>query len=458
MGALAASLISASCTTQRQKPNILLIVADDLGWNDVGFHGSEIATPHLDKLANQGMELTRFYACPICSPTRAGLLTGNYPDRMNLRNYVFSPSRLGGIPQEETTIPEMLEKAGYKHRAAFGKWHLGHSHIQYHPNNQGFSYFYGHYNGAIDYYSHLRNGELDWHRNNEPCFDEGYSTDLIGKEAVNFIKASAKEAPFFAYVAFNAPHSPMQANMEELYDYGFDPQKGTDGYPIVQGHNGERGMDVYGLKGRGNTLHQTYAAMVSRMDHWIGEIQNTLEAEGIADNTIIWFLSDNGGLPSFGGNNEPLRGGKHSTWEGGVRTVSVVKWPGKTKPGSTSNEMIAYIDVFATVEKLVTGENSPKDGIDVSEAFMGNSLPERSLFLGHQAIATKKWKLNNNQLFDIEKDISETKDVSKEHSEVIRQLKAELESFKKMTPEIGLPKHPNNWLPPKNWTMSDTKE
>ena len=158
-----------------KKPNIILIVADDLGWNDVSFNGSDIRTPNIDSLAQQGVFLKRFYVSPKCSPTRAGLLTGIYPDRFNLRGYVYSTRYKGGVPVELTILPEMLKKAGYNKLAAFGKWHLGHSHYKYHPISQGFTSFYGHYNGAIDYYSHLRDGEIDWHRDYETSYDVGYS-------------------------------------------------------------------------------------------------------------------------------------------------------------------------------------------------------------------------------------------------------------------------------------------
>ena len=202
---LAASTIVACTSLEKQRSkeplNIIIIVADDLGWNDIGFHGSEIKTPNLDQLAAESIELKRFYSAPICSPTRAGLLTGKYPDRFNLRNRVFSPLAKDGISPEEIFLSEMLEKAGYKQRAAFGKWHLGHSNYKYHPNNQGFNYFYGHYNGAIDYFTHKRDAELDWHRNNDPCFDKGYSTDLIEKDNTNvFIYLDFVTLPFQANV------------------------------------------------------------------------------------------------------------------------------------------------------------------------------------------------------------------------------------------------------------------
>jgi arylsulfatase B len=435
-------------------PNIIIIVADDLGWNDVGFHGSDIATPYLDKLADKGMELGRFYTAPVCSPTRAGLLTGKYPDRFNLRNHVYSPRHKGGIPPEELFLPEMLKEAGYKRCAAFGKWHLGHSDYKYHPNNQGFTFFYGHYNGAIDYFTHKRDAELDWHRNNEPCFDEGYSTDLIAREAVKFINESSPNAPFFAYIAFNAPHSPMQAKEEELKLYGFDPNAENEDYAVVQGHKGERGMDFYGLTGRGNNLRQTYSAMVTCMDKWIGEIITATKEKSIEENTLIWFLSDNGGIYEFGGDNSPLRGAKHTEWEGGVRTVSLVKWPGVIAPGSKSEELIAYIDLFPTIEKIVTGEiRSQTDGIDIFPAFREEHLPDRYIFLGNTAIVSKKWKMNQDELFLIEQDHSEQNNLSDEYPDKVKELNSMINEFKKMqtggAPNMQL----ESWNPPKNWTM-----
>ena len=342
-----------NCQTHKsKKPNIILIVADDLGWNDVSFNGSDISTPSIDSLASQGVFLNRFYVSPKCSPTRAGVLTGIYPDRFNLRGYVYSTRYVGGLPPDLTILPEMLKKAGYNELAAFGKWHLGHSNHKFHPISQGFTSFYGHYNGAIDYYSHLRDGELDWHKDYETSYDVGYSTDLIGSEVVRFISNTDESNPFFAYVAFNAPHSPMQAKLEELEKYNYDPNGEEEEYLIVEGHKGEMGMDVYGLKGRGNNLRQTYSAMVSSMDSWIGKIMNSIRAKGIENNTIIWFLSDNGGIPKYGGNNFPLRGGKHTQWEGGVRAISVVKWPDKIKPGTESNQLTSYIDIMPTFETV----------------------------------------------------------------------------------------------------------
>lgn len=436
------------------RPNIIIIVADDLGWNDVGFHGSEIKTPNIDKLASEGIILNRFYSAPVSSPTRAGLLTGKYPDRFNLRNYVFSPRQKGGIAPEEVFIPEMLETAGYKERAAFGKWHLGHSNYKFHPNNQGFTSFYGHYNGAIDYFTHKRDAELDWHRNNTPCFDQGYSTDLIEKEVVKFIEEANTNTPFFAYVAFNAAHSPMQAKEEDLKFYGYDPIAKTEDYLVGGAEKGERELDIFGKTGRGNTSRQTYSAMVSAMDRSIGHILQMIKDKGIEKNTLIWFLSDNGGMNKFGGNNYPLRGEKHSEWEGGVHVVSFVKWPQKIKKGSSSKELLSYIDIYPTLEKLCLGKTLKEaDGIDVFPALLGKKLPERCIYLGNTGIVSKKWKMNKGELFLIEEDMPEKNDVSKQYPEIVKDLNSKLEEFHKMKPDIKIEIQPEDWHPPKDWTM-----
>lgn len=201
-------------------------MADDLGNGDVGYHGSDIKTPNIDRLAKEGIMLNRFYVAPVCSPTRAGLLTGRYPNRFGLRETVIPPWRDFGVDTTEVFLPELLAGAGYKNRAVLGKWHLGHSRKAYHPLNRGFTHFYGHYNGAIDYFTHKREGELDWHNDYKTSYDEGYATDLITEEAVKSIQDYSDDgSPFFLYVAYNAPHGPLQAKNEDLVKYGFEDEK-----------------------------------------------------------------------------------------------------------------------------------------------------------------------------------------------------------------------------------------
>lgn len=459
-GLIIVSLANGACKEikekQHKKPNILIIVADDLGWNDVGFHGSEINTPSLNQLANESLEFTRFYTAPVCSPTRAGLLTGKYPDRFNLRNYVYSPKHAGGIPPETQMLPELLKEAGYARTAAFGKWHLGHSNIKYHPNNQGFDYFYGHYNGAIDYFTHRRHGELDWHRNNEPCFDEGYSTDLIEQEVVNFLNESKTGEPFLAYVAFNAPHSPMQAKEEELKEYGYDPAIPNEDYVVGGAHPGENDLENYATIGRGNNLRQTFIGMVSSLDKSIGNILQALNENQLDENTIVWFLSDNGGSYVFGGNNKPLRGAKHQEWEGGVRVVSLLRWPGKIKGDWKMNKMSAYIDVLPTLLNMVGRESTNTfDGISIFDAINGGELPERNVFLGNSGIVSQKWKMNKGELFKIEEDMSEAHNVATKYPEIVEMLNSKIVEFQFMKSNEKPMLQPEDWNPPKNWTMSN---
>ncbi len=304
VGTAALSFSSLFCSKKQPEkfPNIVIIVADDLGWKDVGYHGSEIKTPRLDQFVRQSMELDRFYVTPICSPTRCGLMTGRYPHRFGMRRAVITPWRKWGLPSEEETIAEILTHVGYKHRVCIGKWHLGHHKRSYHPLNRGFTYFYGHYNGYIDYFSHKREGELDFHKGFQACYDDGYLTRLCEEQAIRFIEKTPSDEPFFLYLPFSAPHAPLQAEEEDLKLYGFDKNKEmlpTKGFP-------------YSDKGGGNTKRQTHAAMVTALDRSIGNILDALEKKGVRDNTLVVFFSDNGGEIRITSDNSPLSDGKHS--------------------------------------------------------------------------------------------------------------------------------------------------
>ena len=308
---IAAFAHDAQAQQQSDRPNIVIIIADDLGWANVGYHGSAIQTPNLDKLAKEGIELNRFYTTPISSPTRAGLLTGRYPSRFGIRENVIPPWRDFGIDPNEETLPEMLEKAGYTNRALIGKWHLGHSRKIYHPLSNGYTHFYGHLNGAIDYFTHHREGQLDWHNDWESSYDEGYSTDLIAGEAVKCINKYAGEGPFFLHVAFNAPHEPLQAKPEDIARY-------TGDIDLLKGEKRKEAL---------------YSAMVTCMDRGIGEILDAIKKSKSAENTLVLFFSDNGATANGGGSNLPLRGDKHQEWDGGLRTVALVSYPAMFKGG-----------------------------------------------------------------------------------------------------------------------------
>ncbi len=242
----------ALATTEHEQPNIVIILADDMGWADVGYHNQRTETPNIDALAAEGIELDHFYVAPMCSPTRAGLLTGRYPIRFGMARAVIPPFRNFGLPVGERTIAEALAEVGYQHCGAFGKWHLGHLQQKWHPLAQGFTHFEGHYNGSIDYFTHKRDDEHDWHVGYEPVRREGYSTDLIADAAADFIRAmGADDSPYFVYIAFNSPHTPLQAKPEDLARYVKEGAKPT--------------------------AEQTIKAMIWSLDQGVGRILEAIE-------------------------------------------------------------------------------------------------------------------------------------------------------------------------------------
>jgi arylsulfatase A-like enzyme len=255
-----------SATSVAQPPNIVVIVADDLGWKDVGFNGSEINTPHLDALAAGGVTLTDFYVQPTCSPTRAALMTGQSPLRHGI-DFAIGKNSEGSLPLSLTILPQYLAEAGYQ-SVMVGKWHLGHATTAMLPMARGFEQVYGHYTGGVGYWDHVHGGGLDWHRNGKTLREEGYATHLQGDEAVRLIRERDRQRPLFLYTAFSAPHLPNEAPAERIADYA----------------------DITDEKRR------VHAAMVDELDRAIGRIVATLEEEQMLDNTLLWFFSDNGGL------------------------------------------------------------------------------------------------------------------------------------------------------------------
>ena len=436
LAGLSAGSFAATGDGAEPKPNIVILVADDLGWNDVGYHGSSIRTPRIDAFVREGLELDRFYVCPICSPTRAGLITGRYPHRYGLRSSVIPPWCDFGLALDEETLPEILARAGYRRRACLGKWHLGHSRQAYHPLNRGFTYFYGHYNGAIDYFTHERENELDWHRDCQASHDSGYSTHLLEREAVRFITESPANEPFFLYVPFNAPHAPLQADAADLKAYGYDENSG----PFVPGR---KTQDGFGALGRGNTKRQTYSAMVTALDRAIGSILDALEEKKIADNTLVLFFSDNGGEGRSGGDNAPLRGEKHSVWEGGVRVPAAIRWPGKLQGSRKIETLMGYVDVLPTLCRIADAQRSsekPLDGVDVFDV-LGGARPgeDRIFYLGDGAVVTQEWKLVGNELYHLSTDPNEEEDAAQQHPDIAEKLKAALAEYEALESEVQVP-------------------
>lgn len=437
------------------KPNIIHIIADDLGWNDVGYHGSEIKTPSLDQLASESIVLDRFYVTPICSPTRAGVFTGRYPFRYGIWGGVCNPLARHGIPASEMTTPESLAAAGYQHRALLGKWHLGLASNKFHPLHHGFTEFYGHYNGAIDYFSRMRFGQLDWHRNYESVYETGYSTDLLGKEAAGFIKRQSGTTPFYLAVAFNAPHSPMQAKRDDLAGYQFDPAGPRAENTVAKLARREK-FTKYGVRGKGNTIRQTFSAMTTAMDRNVGRILTALDDQGFRNNTLVIFHSDNGGDPKHGGNNQPLRGKKFTTWEGGVRVPAMIRWPAKWQGGSTFRSVASYIDLLPT-QLAAAGQPIPEglDGINLIPLLSGGGRPpKRILLLSDQAAVSDQWKIQGDELFDILNDANETQDVSKAQPTATKSMKAAVAKFAtiKGAPVTSSLKLPTDW-PPREWKL-----
>jgi arylsulfatase A-like enzyme len=318
-----------------QRPNIIFIMAGDLGNADLGYRGGEIKTPNIDRLATEGVRMESFYGMPVCTPSRASLMTGRSAMRYGLQTLVIFPSHTYGLPTDERTLPQALKEVGYQ-TYMVGKWHLGHADKKYWPQNRGFDHFYGNVLGEVDYFTKMRGGIVDWQRDGVFLKEPGYFTSLIGNEAVRLIEQQDPSKPFFLYFASLAVHAPYQA-----------PQKYKDRYPAIQDPN-----------------RKTYAAMASALDDEVGHIVAALEKKRIRDNTLIVFASDNGGATSGmfasgsksaeersheeGGiqqnakapaSNAPFRGGKGSLYEGGVRVPAFANWPGKLKPSVAADQM-----------------------------------------------------------------------------------------------------------------------
>ena len=330
---LCAGLASAQTT---KRPDIVFFLIDDLGYADCGFNGGkEIRTPNIDRLARSGAVIESHYVQPVCSPTRATLMTGRYPTRTGVYTIV-SPGAGWGLPLAERTLADALRSAGYR-TALTGKWHLGEAEKAYQPNARGFDHQYGHFFGALDYFTHERMNRVDWYRNGEPLKEEGYTTHLIAKEACKVIATGDQSKPLFLYVPFNGVHSPFQV---------------PDSYLKPYAH----------LKGN----RQKLAGMLAAVDEAIGQIEAALKQAGRLENTLIVFSSDNGGPPP--GDNTPLRDFKGSIFEGGVRAAAFATWPGRIPAGQRIRQPMHMVDWYPTLIRQAGGsleQKLPIDGLDV---------------------------------------------------------------------------------------------
>lgn len=483
LGALSAGLVlAASSAGAAAAPNIVILLADDLGWNDVGYHGAPIETPSIDRIAREGVELDRFYSQPICTPTRAALLTGRSPLRAGLVFGVIREWDYFGLPQGEHLLSETLRQAGYQ-TAIVGKWHLGHAHALQTPTRRGFDHFYGHLLGELDYYTHSRFGGIDWQRDGETLREEGYSTDLIAQEAVRLIERRDPGRPLFLYVPFNAPHSPLQAPPELVERYaGLSSAENVASHDaFVAGVAARLGLSPEAaariVDPPGRAPRPVFAAMVDRMDQAIGRILAALEQAGIADDTIVLFFSDNGGHIAQGASNAPLRGEKSTVYEGGIRVPAAVRWPNGLRGGRRVAQTVTAMDVFPTL-LAAAGVEPPRavafDGVDrwtgIRDPKAAVVAPEEIFFgvngvVGRQeAIRHGRWKLIRTLghpgdptqvlLFDVEGDPNEEHDLSAAQPERVGDLLARLDRWIALYPPGGAQgvhwPHPG-WVPPSDY-------
>ena len=425
-GAVAAGGCGLVQPPAEPRPNILLILADDLGYGDLGCFGNElIETPNLNRLAVEGARLTNHLVCsPVCSPSRAGLLTGRYPQRTGVQGVLRDHHDDIGLNLDEQTIADVLVAQGYE-TALIGKWHLGMS-GPYRPNRRGFEHFYGFLNGTIDYYSHLSRGggakgRPASYRNEEPITEEGYFPERIYNEAERFLSGE-HDRPFFLFLSLALPHEPLQA-----------PREWLDRYDHVES------QDL-----------ATYAAMVSCLDDGVGRALAALESSGAADNTLVVFLSDHGWRQRRDrevGSNGPFRGGKYELTEGGLRSPAIVRYPSHVDPGVTLDAPVISLDWFPTFAALAGADGaarSPLDGVSLLGLLSaGRTLPDRILFWGFrddqtgtpQSYAARRgrWKYlevgGEATLYDLAADPGETTDLSAEQPEVAASLRSELEEW-----------------------------
>ena len=417
------------------KPNVVIILTDDLGWGDVSYHGGYIPTPNIDQLAEDGMELNRFYSNPVCSPTRASLLTGLHIFNHGVvRPFMNPAAEQTGMPPELKIMPQYFKEAGYQ-TALSGKWHLGTAKEEFWPTNRGFETSYGHMTGGIGYFDHTAAGRLDWHRNESTLREEGYSTELIANEAINIIKNKDQSRPLFLYVAFNAPHTPIEAPLQiiEKFSYLEDEKD------------------------------RVYAANVNALDNEIGRIIKTIKDEGLLEETIILFFSDNGpvfdinpivkviapNLINAKGSTAGLSGSKTSALEGGIRVPAIMWWKGIVEK-EKSDQFFFVQDVLPTLlsaANIKTSDKDKFDGLDKwSNLLTGQIVPPKNAFIGARVISDERalfnnvWKLYSAKpvlapvspsykLFNIIEDPFEQNDLSRERPEIFNAMKKTITSY-----------------------------
>jgi arylsulfatase A-like enzyme len=477
LAVIATSILASAQVAASERPNIVVIVADDLGWADVGYHGGNIDTPSLDRLAEQGVQLNRFYTTPICSPTRAALMTGRDPIRLGVAYGVIMPWDNIGVNPAEHFMPESFGAAGYQ-TAMVGKWHLGHAQMTYHPNERGFEHFYGHLHTEVGFYPPFANvGGKDFQVNGVTADDEGYETYLLADEVSRYIRERDAQKPFFVYMPFIAPHTPLDAPAELQEKY---KDIDTD-LPPARSNQTDSTRRISKMLMR-ESARPMYAAVVDGMDQAIGQVLNTLDEEGLSDNTIVLFFSDNGGAAySYGGaDNAPLRGGKGETFEGGIRVVSLMRWPEKLQGGQIFDQVMTVMDVFPTladaagVDPLNTFEfdgsslwPSISEGTTHTREDMIMFASEIPIYGSFKLTAfDNTWKLVQemeqdqlsttvtNYLFKIADDPNEYNNLAAEYPDIVVSMSKAISEWRALHPVSGtrsvlIP--PPGWRAPKDW-------
>lgn len=480
-------LATSGAVLAAEQPNVIVFLADDLGWADVGFHGEEvIETPSIDRIANEGVQLDRFYSTPICSPTRAALMTGRDPMRLGVAYGVIMPWMTNGIHPDEHFMPQSFQTAGYQ-TAMIGKWHLGHAQQTYHPNERGFDHFYGHLHTEVGYFPPFGAQEgADFQQNgvsiDQSEFGENeYETDLLGREAARYIRERDESKPFFLYVPFIAPHTPLEAPKDLLAKYA-DMEDDRKPARSAQTDDSRR-ISRLMLQ---DSARPVYAAVVDAMDRAIGRVLAALDEEDIADDTIVLFFSDNGGAAyaTGGADNVPLRGGKGDTFEGGIRVVAALRWPRGVEAGSKMTSIMSAMDVFPTLAEAAGIEPGnirrldghslwpaiagTRDSVKIAREdylFFASETPIRGHF--NTTAFDDEWKLVQEidqgllgatvatHLFRIAEDPNEYNNVASSHPDVVAEMTDAIRQWRLMYPVSGT-RHelvpPPGWRAPRDWT------
>ena len=433
---LVCSLIGVTGFAQRQtanpqKPNVVLIITDDVGYGDFGSYGApDIKTPNIDRLAREGVRFTDFYANgDVCTPTRTGLLTGRYQQRVKLERALGARDREAVLPLTGRSLPQLLKNNGYA-TALIGKWHLGWK-PEFGPNAHGFDYFFGFLSGSMDYYLHVgADGRPDLYENGNPVEEPGYMTDLITARSVRFLEQNAAR-PFFLEVAYNAAHWPFQR-----------PDH-SSAAPRNESSQGPNAL-FQGPDDNPPATRADYAAMLERADQGVGQILKALEDQGLTRNTLVIFTNDNGG--EWLSRNAPLFHRKGTLWEGGIRVPAILRWPGRLPAGKTTSQVGITMDLTASI-LAATNTPVPADarleGVNLLPTLRGESpLLERTLFWrirtpARQQLAVRSgpWKLlvDGGQLllFDLPRDIGEKNDLALKRPDLVAGLRRRILDWEK---------------------------